>query len=471
MKNVVKNYFYQTVFQLTKILLPIITVPIVSNAIGPEGIGVYNYTKSIAQYFVLMAGLGISLYGNREIALSWNRKENISKVFWEIFSFKFILSIISSILYLILVFFIDGSIYFYVQVFTVLSVLFDISWFFMGVEDFKKTSLVNLLMQIISFFLIIFFVNDSNDTLNYVLIQVSNIFFSQVFVWIFIKEYISFEKINIFNSFRHFRGSIEFFIPQVAILLYTELNKTLLGFFLGEKSVGYYTNSLTLNLVFITIITTLDTVLLPHMSSLFAKDNIKKIVETMETTIHLQLFFSIPIMFGMLVVYDKLVPWFFGEKFLFINKVIPFFSILIVVVPLGMAISRQYLLPIGKTKEYNKSVIIGAIINIVGNLILIPSVGFFGVVFTYIISECFVTIVRTYSFVKSTQFQFDKNKISKIFLSGIIMYLVTRLLTYSMNASITTNVIQFIIAIFIYLIVTSLLKVNLILPLIKKLIK
>lgn len=468
MKNVAKNFFYQVIFQLTKIILPIVTVPIVSNAIGPQGIGTYNYTNSIAQYFILVAGLGVGLYGNREVALAWNRKENVSKVFWEIFTFKAILSVVSTITYLVLVSSFHNRIYFYIQAFAVLSVLFDISWFFMGIEDFKKTSLASLSTQIFAFILITLFVRDSNDTKNYIIIQTINVLLPQVIVWFFIKPYIRFERINVIESFKHFSGSFAFFIPQVAILLYTNLNKTIIGVFLDERSVGYYTNAMMLNFVFITIITTLDTVLLPHMSGLFAKNNIKKIVETMVNTIHLQLFFSIPIMFGMLTVYDKLIPWFFGSKFLFINQIVPLFSVLVVINPLGTAISRQYLLPIGKTREYNISVLVGAVINIVGISVLLPMIGLIGVVISYVTAEFFVTFVRTRAFIKVTGFKFNLRKITIYFITSFAMCVVTRYLTIDMSASIATNILQAILAVTIYFVVTIFLKVNPIFLLLKK---
>lgn len=99
---------------------------------------------------------------------------------------------------------------------------------------------------------------------------------SQLFVWIYIKKYIKFIKVTFKDAFSHFKGAVAYFIPQVAVFLYTNLNKTIVGVFLGTTAVGYYTNSLQLNTVFITIITTLDLVLLPHMSSLFARENVKK---------------------------------------------------------------------------------------------------------------------------------------------------------------------------------------------------
>lgn len=443
-----------------KIVIPIITIPIVSMALGPAGIGIFNYTNSIAQYFVLVASLGVAMYGNREIALAYNRQEDISKLFWEIVVFKAILTLAVFFIYIAVVSFLPNSNYFYFQSLTILAVLFDISWFFMGIEDFKLTSVSSLFVQIITFVLILLFIKDSNDVGIYILIQTAGIFVSQVLVWFFIKPYITFQKINLKKSFSHIKGSFEFFIPQVAITLYTNLNKTLLGLFIGASAVGFYTNSLTLNTVFITIITTLDIVLLPHMSGLFAKKNVERIVELMDKTIDLQLFFSLPIMFGMLTVYDKLVPWFFGEKFLFINNVIPFFTPLIVIIPLGMAVSRQYLIPIGKVREYNKSVIIGAGINIISNLILLPTVGFFGVVISNLLAEFFVTAVRVRSFLKSTNFSFNFRRISIYFISALAMMIITRILTNSMQASLITNIVQGLIAITLYFIFTVIMRTN-----------
>lgn len=443
-----------------KIVIPIITIPIVSMALGPAGIGIFNYTNSIAQYFVLVASLGVAMYGNREIALAYNRQEDISKLFWEIVVFKAILTLAVFFIYIAVVSFLPNSNYFYFQSLTILAVLFDISWFFMGIEDFKLTSVSSLFVQIITFVLILLFIKDSNDVGIYILIQTAGIFVSQVLVWFFIKPYITFQKINLKKSFSHIKGSFEFFIPQVAITLYTNLNKTLLGLFIGASAVGFYTNSLTLNTVFITIITTLDIVLLPHMSGLFAKKNVERIVELMDKTIDLQLFFSLPIMFGMLTVYDKLVPWFFGEKFLFINNVIPFFTPLIVIIPLGMAVSRQYLIPIGKVREYNKSVIIGAGINIISNLILLPTVGFFGVVISNLLAEFFVTAVRVRSFLKSTNFSFNFRRISIYFISALAMMIITRILTNSMQASLITNIVQGLIAITLYFIFTVVMRIN-----------
>lgn len=57
-----------TIYQLLTVLIPLITAPYVSRILGSSGVGINAFTASILSYFVLIAGLGVQSYGNREIA-------------------------------------------------------------------------------------------------------------------------------------------------------------------------------------------------------------------------------------------------------------------------------------------------------------------------------------------------------------------------------------------------------------------
>lgn len=471
MKRVVSNFFYQSLYQLVKILMPIITIPIVSRALGPSGLGIYNFTNSIVQYFILFAGLGIGLYGNREIALVSDNKEKLSRMFWELFSFKIILSVILLITYFIMAFFLTDSSFFYIQSLSLIAVIFDVSWFFMGIQDFKKSSLSSFTSQIFIFFMIIFFIKDSHDVGLYIFIQSFGVLLSQLIMVFFLKNKINYVKVSFDEIFRHFKFSLRYFIPQVAITLYTNLNKTLLGLFIGQAAVGYYSNATTLNTVFLTLLSTFDTVMLPHMSTLFAKRKLNELKATLENTLHVQLFFSIALFFGVLTVYDKLIPWFFGSKFLFINKVVPLISILIIIIPIGSSLSRQYLLPMGNTKDYNISVMIGAVIGIITNIVLLPTIGFFGVIISNILAEFFVTISRVIPLVSKGVFYFRWNKIIIYIISGIVMCLIVRFITQSMAATFLTNIVQGLLGVLIYLTLTLILHANPLPYIIKKILR
>lgn len=80
-KKLFKNFLYQASYQVFSIILPIITIPIVSNSLGPKGIGEYNFISSIGAYFVLLAGLGMANYGVREISIVRADKNKLTEKF------------------------------------------------------------------------------------------------------------------------------------------------------------------------------------------------------------------------------------------------------------------------------------------------------------------------------------------------------------------------------------------------------
>ncbi|EOS7926823.1 oligosaccharide flippase family protein, partial [Enterococcus hirae] len=153
-----KNFFYQFVYQVLIMALPMVTVPIVSKALGSQGVGIYNYVYSVVSYFVLVAGLGLATYGIREIAAVKGDLQQLSEKFWELAIFNVISTTLTISCYIVFIFFTHYSFYYLIMGSLLVAVYFDISWFFMGIEDFKKTSISNLLVQIVTFVLIVFFI-------------------------------------------------------------------------------------------------------------------------------------------------------------------------------------------------------------------------------------------------------------------------------------------------------------------------
>ena len=98
-KSIKKNYLYNVIYQILTIILPLVTTPYVSRVLGSDNIGIYSYTLSIATYFILIGSLGISLYGQREIAYHQENKLKRSTIFWELNIIKWISLIISMILF------------------------------------------------------------------------------------------------------------------------------------------------------------------------------------------------------------------------------------------------------------------------------------------------------------------------------------------------------------------------------------
>ena len=114
-------------------ILPLITSPYISRVLGPENVGIYSYTYSIANYFVLIAMLGFKNYGIRCVAKVRDNKEKLSREFWSIWGLQVITSSIMFVIYLIYLIVFHPK-YWNIAVLQgiyVFSAMSDISWFFL----------------------------------------------------------------------------------------------------------------------------------------------------------------------------------------------------------------------------------------------------------------------------------------------------------------------------------------------------
>ena len=161
-----KNAAYQIIYQILVTITPLITTPIVSRELGAENIGIYQFTLSIQSYFVLFAMLGFTDYGTRTIAETPRDKNELSAKFWSIYILQICSSAIAIIAYLTYATTIaETRVIALLQGIWVLSSLFNINWFFFGIEQFKLTITRNLLIKIITVLCIVLFVRKGNNSL------------------------------------------------------------------------------------------------------------------------------------------------------------------------------------------------------------------------------------------------------------------------------------------------------------------
>ncbi|EKQ05929.1 membrane protein [Lacticaseibacillus paracasei] len=136
-------------YQVFVLLLPIITIPYVSRVLGPTGIGINAFTNSIVQYFVLLGTLGLTMYGNREVAYHRDKPKQLSNLFWELTLLRLVTTGIATLLYLGFILLSGQYQTFYlIQGLLLIATAIDVSWFFQGLEEFRITVLRNTLVKI-----------------------------------------------------------------------------------------------------------------------------------------------------------------------------------------------------------------------------------------------------------------------------------------------------------------------------------
>ena len=163
-------------------------------------------------------------------------------------------------------------------------------------------------------------------------------------------------------------------------------------------------------------------------------------------------------MFGLIAISSKFVPWYYGEGF---DGVIPIMiATAPILIPIGLngITGTQYLVQIGKQKIYTISVIVGAIVNVLLNLVLIHFFKGIGAAIASVIAETIILIIQ----LKYFKEQFTILEILKLsikcLISGIVMFIVVFLLANYMSVSIINTLIQAIAGIITYFIMLIILK-------------
>lgn len=458
-RSIAKNFMYNLLLQIVTLFMPLITVPYVSRILGKEGVGVYSYTLSVVQYFIILGTLGISMYGNRQIAYVRDNKEKMSNAFWSITFLKVVTTGIALLIY-ILIFGLDkeyGSIYL-IQSINIIGAMIDISWLYMGLEDFKKTVIGNLIVKIIGVTLIFVVVKNYGDLHKYIIINALMVMIGNLVMWLYVPRTVLRIKLKFLNIVEHIIPIMHLFIPQIAIQIYAILDKTMLGFMINVGEVGLYEQSEKIIKLVLSLVTSLGVVMLPRMSNTFANGDNEKMKEYLNKSLQLVAYVSIPMSVGLAAVCREFVPWFLGLEFAESSNLMIILSPILFFIAISNVLGIQYLLPTNRMNQFTLSVTIGAIINVILNFMLIPKYKSIGTCIATLIAEFFVTLiqyimVRDYIENKS----FIINTIKYLFAS-LFMYIVVRIIGSHMGAKIITTIIQGGIGVVIYVGILILLK-------------
>lgn len=454
-KSITKNYIYNLIYQILILILPLISTPYISRVLGAENIGIYSYTISIITYFILFGSLGITMYAQREIAYVQDDKEKRSKVFWEITIFRCITILIAILIYNIYINKTEYQLYYKILAVEFIATCLDISWFFQGIEEFKKTITRNIIIKILSIISIFIFVKDKNDLNNYFIIYVVSNLLGNLSLWLYLPKYIQKVKMKSLNLLKHLKPTISLFIPQIAIQVYILLDKVMLGIIIPNKSeVGYYEQSQKIVKILLTLITALGTVMMPRIANNFIKGEKEKVRQYLLKSVNFVLFLSIPMIVGIIVVSDKFVPLFFGNGYDEVIKLMMIISPILLMIGISNVIGTQYLLPTKRQKEYTISVMVGAVVNFLLNLILIRKNGALGASIATVIAETSVTAIQLYFIRKEINIRDIVKSIKKYLVAALIMFLICTLLENAISnnvSDIITLILQVVLGTIVYI--------------------
>lgn len=395
-KSLSKGGIYYLIYNVLNLAFPFITGIYVARKLLPENIGEVAAAQNLAQYFVILAFLGIPTYGLREIAKTRDSKEERSKVFSELYVINFISTCVFLLCYLVLIFSVNtyrDSITLYLIVGMSISLnAFNISWLYEGLEEFKFTSLRNIAFKTLAFVLLVIFVHKPEDYLIYAGITVigtaGNYIVNMLYAHRFVN--ISFHELNLK---RHLKSIVYLVAVNLAIELYSLVDVTMMNFLSSKDSIAFYKYGHSIHLMLLQVINTFTMVLIPRISYYFKENRQDEFNRLVSKALKLIFICSVPMIIGIQFTADFLIVKMYGESYINSATILKMFSILLLVSPIGYLLGSRMLLVTNREDKMIISVGIGAIVNIIGNAFLISRYAEFGATTASIISEFVVMIV------------------------------------------------------------------------------
>lgn len=386
------NYVYSLLNKALIAFSHFIYIPYIARVLGPEKIGIQSYTYSVVFVFVVLATFGIFTLGQREIARCRDDRKEYSKVFWNIYLSS--VTIIASflIIWFLFITLVDGyKIFYIILTISLLATFFDITWFYIGFEQFKKILIRNAVIKLITLSFIFTFIKSENDLYLYVLIISVSELVGNLSLWYKFKGSIDRLNLSEITPKKYIKLSLNYYIPSICLSIYIIVDKVMIGLMTDSKiNSGLYEQTANVILLVETLVATLSSVLYPRLSYLFSIGDFLKIKEKIKASLDYFSLMIFPSVIGISLVGDDFVLIFLGEKFIDVVNLIYLMCPIVFLVCLSNLICLIYTTPSGKISLTNKIVPLGIFINIVGNYFLIPKLGINGAIISSILAEFIV---------------------------------------------------------------------------------
>lgn len=371
--SVAVNYIYSLLFQILTIVTPLITTPYVSRILQADGIGAFSLTTTNASYFVLVGVFGLGVYGQLEVAKAKDSLTQRSRLFFEILLVRLLMHTVSIAAYAVLIALNPQYRTLYlIQGLLLLAGMLDVTWFFQGMEEFKRIAIRNIVIRSVSVAMIFLLVRKKSDLPVYTLINTGSTLLGSLCFYPVLKKYICKVKFQELKPWRHAVKSATFFLPNIASMIIMSLDKTMIGIITqSEAENGYYDQAYRIELICFGVFSSLNIVMRSKMAYLSHNSRENEMKQFLMKSLRFVSLFACPISLGVIGVTRNFVPWFFGGGYAKVMTLLPIFSMWLFFKGNSSCLLEQHIMASGRQRTYNIIIWAGALFNACANAVLI----------------------------------------------------------------------------------------------------
>lgn len=463
-KSVKANYLFNLINSVSQLLFPLITFPYASRIMMADGIGQVNFFQSIISYISLFTCLGIPMYAIREVAKVRDNPERMTRITVEILLLHAFLTLLGYMAVAVICLTVtkvqtDIPLFLLLSV-TIFFTAIGCEWFYQGIEDFKYVAMRGMVVKTVSVILLFLLVKSKEDILWYGAYSVLGVLGGNIFNFVRLRKYLHKDTIEFrkLHPFRHLKPALHVFAFNVIVSIYLQLNNVLLGFMKDAEAVGYFTAATKLLVLTMSLSSSLGAVIMPRTSNLIAENKMDEFKVLIQKSYDFILALAMPLTVGLIFTSPSVVLLLSGEGFApaILTSQIVAFNIL--VVGISGVMGLQVLYPMGKINIVILCTFIGAVVNVVLNVLLIPRYGHNGTAVAYMLAEVAVTASMFIIGRKYIPIQFFKKEHLHYVGGGIVMGGVLYFISLLGLSNISTLITMICVGIMVYIIVLLWLK-------------
>lgn len=383
------------------LVFPLITFPYVSRVLSVDGMGIYNFSNTYVNYFILLAGLGIATYAVREGAKYRDDKEKISTFASEVFTINIISTIIAYFLLLVSLA-IFKNLHNYISTILVFSlqILFTTigtEWIYTIYEDYSYITIRSIIFKILSIVLLFIFVRTPNDYVWYAGITVFAGVGSNILNWIHAKSFINIRLVKKTNWRYHLKPILVIFASTVAVTIYVSSDTTILGLLKNDYAVGIYSVAVKIYNIASGLISGLLMVTIPRLAMLLGKRMLKEYNKVLSQVISMVSVLVIPVAVGLIMLSKEVVLVIAGRKYLDSILSLQIITAALIFSIFSTIFNQCVLIPSKRENASLRNTVITGVVNIILNFILIPFMSYDGTALSTVIAELMVMTLNAWS--------------------------------------------------------------------------
>ncbi len=397
-KTVMWNFIMNSLLTVSSLLFPLLTFPYVSRILAPEGIGKVTFATSLVTYFALFAQLGIPTYGIRACAQVRDDRRELTRTAHELLIINLLMSVAVYIVFGLVLAFVprlqeDRILYIVISTMIILNAV-GMEWLFRAIEEYTYITIRSLIFKLISVVGMFLLIHQPEDYIIYGGLTIVASHLSYVMNCISTCKYIDLKPVGGYNLKRHIKPVMVFFALACATTIYTNLDTVLLGFMKTDADVGYYSTAVKVKNILVSVVASLGTVLLPRVSYYVEHNQMDAFWKICKKALHFVLLLALPLTVYFVLFSKPSVLLLSGEEFL--GSVLPMQICMPAVLFIGLTniMGIQILVPLKKEKFVLYSVVVGAVVDLIINILLVPTMAATGSAIATLTAEASVLAVQ-----------------------------------------------------------------------------